>query len=151
MSGEIIHISKLLQRTFEEQPWHGPSVKEVLDGITQEQSFKRLPESHSIIELVAHMTSWRIFVCKKIQGEQEFRITDDRNFPAETNWAKVLADLNESQVSLIEALRAFDETKLPELVPHGSYSYTFYSLLHGIIHHDLYHIGQISLIKKQPY
>lgn len=148
MNSEIRHIYKLLQRSFERDSWHGPSVKEVLDGITQEQSFKRLPQSHSIIELVAHMTSWRTFVIKKLQGDLEYRITDDLNFPPEKNWHKAVADLNESQVKLVEAIKAFDDTKLHELVPHSPHTYTFYILLHGIIHHDLYHIGQISLIKK---
>jgi hypothetical protein len=151
MNGELSQIYKLVRRTFEKEPWHGPSVKEVLEGITPEQSFKRLPESHSIIELVAHMASWRIFVVKKLKGDLDYRITDDLNFPAVSDWTKVLSDLHESQVELLEGIKVFDETKLHELVPHSPNTYTFYTLLHGIIHHDLYHIGQISLIKKMPF
>jgi uncharacterized damage-inducible protein DinB len=148
MSSEINHIYKLLQRTFEKTAWHGPSVKEVLEGITPEQSQKKLPGSHSIIELVAHMTSWRIFVLKKLQGEQEYTVSDEMNFPAATNWTTALAALDESQLKLLEAIEKFDDTKLYQVVPHGSHTYTFYTLLHGIIHHDLYHTGQIILMKK---
>jgi uncharacterized damage-inducible protein DinB len=128
--------------------WHGPSVKETLLSITAEQSLRRIHNTHSIIELVAHMVSWRTFGIKKLEGDERYEVNDERNFPAATDWLKTLADLNESQSQLRAALRNFPVTKLFEPVPHGSYQYTFYTLIHGIMHHDLYHIGQIALIKK---
>ena len=151
MENEIKNIYKLLQRSFEKNAWHGPAVKEVLETVTSEHAFKRLPDSHSIIELVAHMTSWRIFVMKKLQGDTEYKVTDPMNFPAATDWSKTIEALDKSQVELLEAVKAFEAAKLHEIVPHGSHTYSYYTLLHGIIHHDLYHAGQIALIKKQPF
>jgi len=109
-----------------------------------------LPESHSIIELVAHMTAWRIFVIKKMQGDEVYKVTEEMNFPAAANWPEALQALDKSQAELLATLEAFDSGKLHEIVPHGSYRYSFYTLLHGIIHHDLYHTGQIAIIRKQP-
>jgi uncharacterized damage-inducible protein DinB len=150
MENEIRNIHKLLQRSFEKNAWHGPAVKEVLENITTELAHQRLPDSHSIIELVAHMTAWRIFVVKKLQGELEYKVKEEMNFPPATDWSQAMRELDESQAKLLEALKAFDDVKLHELVPHSSHNYTYYTLLHGIIHHDLYHAGQIALIKKQP-
>ncbi|WP_276373230.1 DinB family protein [Chryseolinea sp. H1M3-3] len=148
MAGEIEHIVSLLNSTFEKNPWYGPSVKEVLSDIQPEWASKRLGHTHSIIELVAHMTSWRLFVIKRLEGDNQFTITDELNFPAAMNWPKVVMELYKSQEQLLRLLTSFPASRLFEVVPQGSGEYTFYTLLHGIIHHDVYHTGQISLIKK---
>lgn len=148
MQWEIQRIVSLLQQTFEKGAWHGPSVKEVLNKITVDQIFNRLPDTHSIIELVAHMTSWRIYVTKKLSGDDTFKVTDDLNFPQNTDWVETLQRLEESQGQLISAIEKFPEDKLTEQAAGFRDPYTYYTLIHGIIHHDLYHIGQIILIRK---
>ena len=149
MERELKHLIKMLQHTYERNAWHGPAVKEALENLTDADAQKKLPGSHSIIELVAHMAAWRVFVIKKLQGNTEYNVTDEMNFPTPTEWSKVVEELDASQARLLEALKGFDSSKLYDPVPHGSYNYNFYTLLHGIIHHDLYHTGQIVLIKKQ--
>lgn len=146
MNTETQNILSLLTTTFEENAWHGPSVKEVLADMTSERASVSLNHTHSIIELVAHMISWRMYVIKKLQGDIQYEVKDDMNFPAATNWEKTLEDLYTSQAQLVESLKNFPDARLFEIVLPRSY--TFYTLLHGIIHHDLYHIGQIALIKK---
>ena len=148
MKSETEKIVSLFRRTFEKNAWHGPAVKEVLEGITNEQALKRIGSTHSIIELVAHMTSWRIFVTRKLQGDDNYKVTNELNFPETTDWPNVLRELEDSQEKLLEAIRSFPEEKLGDLVPHNEYRYTYYTLIHGIIHHDLYHTGQLSLVKR---
>ena len=50
---------------------------------------------------------------------------------------------------LIAAVAAFPDSRLDEMVPgkEGSH-YTFYYMLHGVVQHELYHAGQIALLKK---
>jgi uncharacterized damage-inducible protein DinB len=148
MPTEIEKITKLLQRSFEKGAWHGPAVKEVLQDITQETSSKRLPNTHSIIELAGHLTTWRNYVAKKLNGETAYTVPDEMNFPGITDWSKAMAGLEESQQNLLLALSKFPAEKLADLVQGVSHKYTYYTMLHGIIHHDLYHTGQIILIKK---
>jgi uncharacterized damage-inducible protein DinB len=150
MENEIQRIRDLLQRTFEKNSWHGPAVKEVLADITDEQSKFRFPKSHSIAELVAHMTAWRVFIIKKIEGDREYTVKPEANFPS-LDWKVAMKELEESQRDLLDALEGFDPARLNDVVPHGSYTYTYYRLFHGIIHHDLYHAGQIALMKKQTF
>jgi uncharacterized damage-inducible protein DinB len=140
-------LLRQLTRTFTKGAWHGPTVLEVLEDVTTEAAQKRLPDSHSIIELVAHMTTWRNFVISRLEGK-DFNVTDEMNFPAATDWSVVLEALKESQEKLLKAVEAFEESRYEELVSHASHKYTFYTMLHGIIQHDLYHIGQIVLLKK---
>jgi hypothetical protein len=148
MKTEKEKLIRLLNRTFIKGAWHGPAVKEVLHDVTEEVAMKRLPNTHSIIELVSHMTSWRIFTVEKLKGNIEFKVSDEMNFPVETYWQKAYTNLEASQIKLVQAIEAFDEAKLSQLVPHASHEYTYYTLIHGIVHHDLYHTGQIVLIKK---
>jgi uncharacterized damage-inducible protein DinB len=145
---EVNKIARILQKTFEKNAWHGPSVREVLALVSPDDSARRLPSTHSINELVQHMTSWRIFTLKKIQGDDTYKVTEDLNFPVFKDWHSVVGDLERSQTQLLEALQSFPAERLAERVPHPEYNYTFYTLLHGIVHHDLYHLGQIMLIHK---
>lgn len=148
MKTEIEKIVRLINRTFDKGAWHGPTVKEAISGITQETSSNRLGNTHSIIELVAHMTTWRTYVSKKVNGDPEYKVSDAMNFPSVSDWKKAVAELEESQRNLIEAVERFPSEKLSDLVEGVEHKYTYYTILHGIIHHDLYHTGQIMLIKK---
>jgi len=148
MADSVKSITRLLQKAFEKNAWHGPSVREVLDSIPDGMSFEKLPGTHSIIELVAHMHSWREFVVRKLEGDLQYVVGDSQNFPEITNWQEIKEKLYRNQERLLNALESFPESSLATLVPHASHKYTYYTMLHGIIHHDLYHIGQIVLIKK---
>jgi uncharacterized damage-inducible protein DinB len=148
MESEIQKIISLLRRTFEKDAWHGPSVKEVLNGISAEQSVWRLPDTHSIIELVAHMSSWRIYACERLTGNAEYKVTDEHNFPQEKNWPACLQRLEGTQGKLLAAIENFRSERLSETLPNTTHGHSYYTLIHGVIHHDLYHTGQIVLIKK---
>jgi hypothetical protein len=145
---ELQNVITLLENTFDKAPWHGPSVKAVISGISQAQSLSRLNNSHTIIELVSHMTSWRIFTTKRLQGDVTFKMTGELNFPANADWKKVVHDLDDSQVALMDTIKKFDDKKLNDLVLSTTHQYTYYTLMHSTIHHDLYHSGQIMIIKK---
>lgn len=140
----IIHT---LKDTYDGMAWHGSSVKEVLSKIPSNKTGARIGNSHAIIELVLHMTAWRTFVIQKLQGNNEYKVSDEANFPAGDNLQDAIVQLDKSQQELLVALSGFDSNKLDETVPNQKYS--FYKLLHGIVHHDLYHVGQIVMITKQ--
>jgi uncharacterized damage-inducible protein DinB len=148
MKSEIENLTSLLKRTFEKGAWYGPSVHDVLSKVTTDNAQKKLNNTHSIIELVAHMTSWRNYVVSRLTGNIDFEVTEAMNFPSERDWVKAKADLNGSQEALMRAVASFPVEKLNELVPQATHRYTYYTLIHGIIHHDIYHTGQISLILK---
>jgi len=107
---------------------------------------RRISNSHSISELVAHMTTWRNFVTKRLNGDSLYEVSDAENFPLVLDWEQTLRELKESQLNLLAALKAFPESKLFTTVP--TRKYDFYTMLHGIAQHDIYHTGQITLLKK---
>lgn len=146
MKTEILKIINTLKHTYEKNAWHGPSVKEALADVSEQQSTNRIGDSHSIIELVTHMTAWRNYVTEKLNGNDTFELTDEQNFPNEKDWNNALANLEQSQLNLLKALSETSDEKLNEMVPGRKFK--FHVMLHGIIHHDLYHTGQIVLLKK---
>ena len=148
MKTEKEKIISLLKRTFEKGAWHGPSVKEVVGAVAPHQAHHRLNNTHSIIELVAHMISWRTYVIKRLEGDYAYTVAEENNFPQGADWTITLKQLDDSQASLIMAIEKFPPEKLSELVQGVTEKYTYYTLIHGIIHHDLYHTGQIKLISK---
>lgn len=152
---ELLRIIDLLNDTYEsEQAWHGPSVVEILRGVSPKLADKRISAAtHTIAELVFHMTTWRIFAVRKLQGDASFDIkTKEKNwktFPQvdDFEWETLQMELSLSQEELISELekRSNDEF-LDQIVPGRTYSY--YTMLHGLVNHDLYHGGQIALLKK---
>lgn len=149
---ELDRIKTLLNATFHGGAWHGPSVLENLKDIKPKTAGVRLKNTHTIAELVYHITTWRIFALKKIQGDEEFMIkTEKQNWGNiievdEFEWETLQMELTLSHDELISALEEKDDSFLTEIVPGAEYD--FYTLLHGIIHHDLYHNGQIGILKK---
>ncbi len=148
MKTETEKIASLLKRTFDRGAWHGPSVKDAIRNINGQQAFQRLNNTHSIIELVAHMTSWRRYVINRLEGNNSYLVSDQMNFPMRDDWFAVVEELEQSQQELLELIASFPVYKLSELVPVSEQNYTYYTLLNGIIHHDVYHAGQIMLIRK---
>ncbi len=148
MATEIERITRLLEKTFDKQPWYGSSIMQVIKDMKPEITESRQGGAHSIIELVQHMTSWRNFTTKRLQGDTSYEVSEEMNFPKAITWEAAINNLCSSQQALVEATKKFPEERLRELVPSKTQKYTYYTLLHGIIQHDIYHLGQIAYIQK---
>lgn len=148
MDLEIPRIVRMLEKTFDKSPWYGTSVMGSLSEVSPAQASQRTGQSHSIIGLVLHMISWRTFAASRLRGDNTFEVSDETNFPEGSDWAVALEKLHQSQEELVAAAKDFPERRLGELVPSKTQKYTYYTLLHGIIQHDIYHLGQIQLIRK---
>jgi uncharacterized damage-inducible protein DinB len=126
----------------------------ILSGITARQAHTHLlPHGHTIWELVLHMIAWREFTRQKLNGNETYDIsTPEQDWPAaeetsEQAWQQTLHNLRQSQQALLTRINKLEDIWLDKVVP--GRNYTYYVLLHGIIQHDLYHSGQIALLKKQ--
>ena len=146
MKTEVQKLGDILRHTFEKNAWHGLAVMEVLNSIDEDIVHKKFNANHSIIELVAHMTAWRVFVTERLVGNINFDVNEEMNFPDIKSWQTAVDELVASQKKLLAALEKFSDDRLGEVVPNRSYK--FFTMLHGIVHHDLYHLGQIVFIKK---
>jgi uncharacterized damage-inducible protein DinB len=152
MMSEIQRISEQLRRAFEGNAWHGPAVRELLADVTAAGAVARpLPSAHSIWEIVLHMATWERVVRRRLQGETIADLPSDQDWPAiqdtsEAAWHKTIQDLERANHALREEITRVGEEGLAETVPGKEHS--VYTMLHGIIQHDLYHAGQVALLKK---
>jgi len=151
---EATRIADQLRRAFAGDAWHGDSLFEILDGVTATQAAARpIKNAHTIWELVLHIAAWDNAVLRRLGGVA-VELSDTQNFPtvtdtSETAWRKALAEVQRVHDELVEAVSVLPDSRLDEIVPgkEGAH-YTFYYMLHGVVQHELYHAGQIALLKK---
>ena len=151
---ETARIADQLRRAFAGDAWHGDSLLEILDGVTAAQaSARRIPHAHTIWELVLHIAAWDGAVLRRLGGEA-VELSDEQNFPpvrdtSETAWRKAVEHARRVHEELVHGAAGFPDSRLGERVPgkQGAH-YTYYYMLHGVAQHELYHAGQIALLKK---
>jgi len=145
---ETKRLASQLRRSYEGPAWHGPSLRELLGGVTSEQAAaKPVPGAHSIWELVLHVTAWEREALEAVEGRKYETLAGDKDWPpVDGNWQAALDDLESAARGLVTAVRAMPEEKLNESVQGTEYN--FYFLLHGVVQHNLYHAGQIALLKR---
>lgn len=151
---EINHIKESLRQLYEGEVWHGPSIREILIDVDAEKALKRINgKSKNIAEYLIHVTNWRIFALEKLTGGDSFDIILNSeadwsvvNELTEEKWAEIQENYEESQKELLDILETYSKAKLDNIVPMRKYSY--YTLLHGVIHHDIYHSGQMMMLKR---
>ena len=151
MASEVERILGELQRAFEGDAWHGAAVLELLTDVTAEQAAARpIAGAHSIWELVLHISAWENAGRRRLEGDRA-ELPDEENFPpvndtSEAAWQQTIELLRDGNRKLRDAISRLDESRLDEPVMDGMRS--IYITLHGVIQHDLYHAGQIAILKK---
>jgi len=148
---EGARIAELLQRAFDGSAWHGPSLLELLEDVDAARAAaKPLPKVHSIWELVLHIAVWDDAALRRLSGKK-WQPTGLANFPpvpapTEVAWKKAVAATKRTHDTLVQTVAALSDTRLTDRVPGKRYD--FYHMLHGIAQHELYHAGQIAILKK---
>ncbi|MGO9589081.1 MAG: DinB family protein [Candidatus Acidiferrales bacterium] len=148
---EIHRILDQMDRAFSGDAWHGPPLMHLLEGISAEDASKHaVPGAHSVWELAHHIGAWHSIVQHRLQGET-VEVTAERDWPpvwevSEPAWKRALESLVESRARLRQAAAAQRDDQLDEKI--GATDVSRYQILHGVIQHDLYHAGQIALLRK---
>jgi uncharacterized damage-inducible protein DinB len=150
---ETSRILDQLHRAYEGPAWHGPALREVLSGVTWQTAAQRpIPSAHTIWELVLHLTVWMSVPTRRIQGGEIPTLPPDQDWPtppapSESGWREALDQLAQAQRNLEDEVRNLTDERLREKVL-GEVPYSIYTMLHGVVQHNLYHAGQIALLKK---
>ena len=152
MTTTIERLVDQLRRSAEGDAWHGPSVREVLDGVTAADAFAHpIAGAHSIRELVLHMAAGIQLVLRRLDGDGR-QLTPEEDWPTpseptEDAWQRDVESLFALNKRLREAVATFPATHLDDpLVPDPPYS--AFTQFIGLTQHDLYHAGQIMLLRR---
>ena len=147
---EAEKIVDQLRRSYQGEAWHGPALAELPNGVAADLAVRRpLPDAHTIHEIVLHIALWADWAAGALRGVP-MPPEDSPDWPApqtgEAAWRSSLARLEAAQSGLRRETEKLESGRLDDIVP--GRAYTVYFLLHGIVQHNLYHAGQIALLKK---
>lgn len=140
-----------MRRAAEGPAWHGPSLREVLAGIDAGRAATRaVPGAHTVWELVLHVRTWRDVVRRRLAGEW-WEPTPEEDFPSpgepsEERWEAAVAEMEAAGMELSAAVERLEPPRLQEPIRPGGDP--IHVVLHGVVQHDLYHAGQIALLKR---
>ena len=147
-------LLRLLDQAFDRQSWHGTTLSGSLRGITVQQALWR-PDTkrHNIWELTLHAAYWKYAVRRRLTGEKRGRFgRAGSNWPKLPNvkdasaWRDDVRFLKDEHVALRAVVAGLSPTKLS--ARSATRRWRNSELIHGVAAHDLYHAGQIQLLKR---
>jgi uncharacterized damage-inducible protein DinB len=151
---ETFRLADQLRRAFEGSAWHGDSVLEILTDVSAKTAAAHpIKNAHSIWELLLHIAAWDDAVTRLIGGAA-VSLSDSQNFPpvrdtSEAAWRQAVDSVKRTHNELIKAVASFPDSRLHEQVPgETQHYYNFFYMISGVVQHELYHAGQMALLKK---
>ena len=154
VSAERDLLLHLRDQGFDTKAWHGPNLGGALRGLSPAQAaWRPHPARHNIWELAVHCAYWKYVVLRLLTGEPRgsFPLAGSNWFPRPTeNTAPALAAdlrlLRDQHRRLRAAVAVFPPSRLGARP--ATSKYTYRELIAGAAAHDLYHAGQVRLLKK---
>lgn len=151
---ETARLADQIRRAFKGEAWHGDSMLELLANVDAKTAAAHpIKGAHSIWELLLHVAAWDDAALRRAGGVA-FEPSDEENFPtvtdmSETAWKKTVEQVKRKHDALVKAVAAFPASRLSDPVPGKPEKYyDHFYLFSGIVQHELYHAGQIALLKK---
>src|SRR5262249_41709543 len=126
-TSEIARIDDELHRAYDGNCWHGPPLREVLQGVTAEAAARKHPALvHSIWAIANHLAAWVEVVVLRITERRAVTVPATGDFPPVTDtstdaWHASLAELERQQGQLRQVVAALDPARLDEIVPGKDY------------------------------
>lgn len=146
-SSEREYLLTLLDEAYEKQAWHGPNLRSALRGVTAaEAAWRPAGPRHNIWELAVHAAYWKYTVRRRLTGDKKgsFPLAGSDWFlrpqeETEEAWKADLALLAEQHRLLAETVRRLPPLEFTEKAVRN---------IRGAAMHDVYHAGQITLLKR---
>lgn len=148
---ETERIKEQLRRSLKGEAWHGPSLLEVVDGLNAKSALARpMANAHTIWEIVRHVTVDAAEVLGRLRGVAR-DLTPQDDWPTvdpssdDEQWQANLEQLKNVHEELFREIDEIDNSKLDDPIVEGFSS--AYITLHGLVQHNLYHAGQIAVLR----
>lgn len=154
LPNELFRIDDELSRATSGNAWHGPSLREVLEGVRYDQASQRqMAGCHTIWELVLHLRAWAVEVERRLR-EPARQLSPEADWPkpdamSPSSWERTKRDLFDAHEQLRRTVQRLDAGTLEQpLDPRDDTNGAVAVMLHGVSQHLAYHGGQISLMKR---
>lgn len=137
-----------LDEAFEKRAWHGTNLRGSLRGVTAGEAARRAGKGrHNIYELTLHAAYWKYAVRRRLTGEKRgsFTLKGSNWFPTPARldddaWREAVRLLESEHRQLREVIASLTDADLRDAKK--------LQLVRGIAAHDLYHCGQIQIVKR---
>lgn len=155
MTSRIQAFKNQFIEIFDGNPWLDETFFKKLNNLSETQAFAQAPgNNHSVAEVVSHIIEWRKEIIRRLTDNSSERMltgeSPDDWKPVgqlqQIGWQQLYADFTKSQQQLLNLLQGKDDNFLDS--PNGESGFNNEYLVAGLLHHDLYHLGQIGLILK---
>ena len=153
---QVALLLQLVDQAFDQKSWHGTNLRGSIRGMTAEQAAWRPgPGRHNVWELVVHTAYWKYTVRRRFTGETRGSFPlkgsnwirrPSEGLATEAVWREDVAMLVEMHRTMREAIATLRDRDLGFVTPGTKTSHLV--VLTGIASHDLYHAGQIQLLKR---
>ena len=147
---ECHRLADQMRLAYNGDAWFGPSLTSLLDEIPAARAFEHpVAGAHSPAELVAHAAFWKEVVQLRCEGDA-VADANHRDWHkldrASITWAVLRQRLDAAHAALLSRVESLGDHRLEEPVP--GQAIPLYVMLHGVVQHDIYHAGQISMMVK---
>lgn len=147
-------LLRQVRQAFDQRAWHGTNLWGSIRAVTAEEAaWRPAPDRHNVWELTVHAAYWKYRVYRLLTSSppRSFDLPGSNFFarPDAAGGATWDGDrdlLRAWHERLLRAVEEFDPERLRERT--GRNWYTFEDLILGVASHDLYHAGQIQLLKR---
>ena len=151
---ETALLLRLLDESYEKKAWQGPNLRGSLRGVRARQAaWRPAPGRHNVWELAVHAAYWKYAVWRMLTREKRGGFAGEGSnwferpaSPTERAWRADLARLDETHRRLRAAVAGLSDAALGRRL-RGS-QYRTNTLVYGVASHDVYHTGQIQLLKR---
>ena len=150
---EIAQLLAIIDQAYDRRSWHGTNLRGSLRLVSPSQAAWRPgPGRHNIWEVVVHAAYWKYAVRRRLTGERRgsFPLKGSNWFvrpqePTDAAWRADVGLLDDSHRLLRETIEGVAPAGLRGCAEGGT---PVFALIAGIAAHDLYHAGQIQLLKR---
>lgn len=152
---QVTLLLNLIDQAFDHRAWHGTNLRGSIRGLRAEDAaWRPVPGRHNIWETVVHAAYWKYIVRRRILSEARgsFPLEGSNWFvrptdkPSDEEWKKDVKLLVEAHRSMRAAVAGMTDAQL-KVTPKGS-KVSNSEIIMGIASHDLYHAGQVQLLKR---
>jgi len=155
-SVEINLLLEWLHEAFDARAWHGRPLRDSLRGLdAKAAAWRPAPGRHNIWEIAVHAAYWKHRCRERLTGDRSERFPLKggnwfrRPGPGEAGddraWRRDVQLLVAEHRKFLEVVRAMPPSALRR--PSRAHRQTPLEIVRGIAAHDLYHAGQIQMLR----
>ncbi|MFQ5738786.1 MAG: DinB family protein [Acidobacteriota bacterium] len=151
---QIELLVRAIDEAFDTKSWHGTNLRGSLRGLRPQQTLWRPAQGrHNIWEIVVHAAYWKYIVHRRLTGGKRGRFPlrgsdwfDRKADAPDSDWPRDIRLLDEMHGKMRAVVVALKDGDLSRYTDKGET--TVETLMRGVAAHDLYHAGQIQLLKR---